>query len=75
MEEEGAFTLETWHSETTRKEWETFTLILFLLTSKSKFPNRDADRYSTIEPLPGGNQNSTSSTNCLAHVNAIRASS
>ncbi|KAL5153532.1 hypothetical protein HKD37_19G053047 [Glycine soja] len=21
------------------------------------FPNRDADRYSTVEPLPGGNQN------------------
>jgi len=40
------------------------TFIRFLLTSKSKFPLRDADRYSTFEFFPGVNKNSTSSTNC-----------
>lgn len=50
---------------------EDFTLILFLLTSKSKFPSREADRYSTMEFFPGGNQNSTSSTNCGNNQNQI----
>ena len=40
-------------------------MILLLFTSKSKFPTLDADRYSTIESLSCGNQNSTSSTNCF----------
>ena len=47
------------------------TLILFLLMSKSKFPIRDADRYCTMDFLPGGNQNSTSSTNCKQNAKFI----
>jgi len=65
----------------------TLTFTLFLLALKSINPDRDADRYWTIGLLPGGNQNSTSSTNCImeqwgkkkavkkfAHIEAFRLS-
>lgn len=55
-----------------KRKKERNTLIRFRLISKSVFPIREAERYSTNERSPGGNQNSTSSMNCSHSSTSIR---